>query len=228
MKVIKVNFRRLICLFVLISAFGLVSASAQSIFAERSVKTEPLNVTKPPEIFSIPAANFPETARKKGTDGTVLINVTLAENGQPTNIKLDQGLSDGISEAVLAAAQKIKFKPAEKDGKPVSITIQVEYKFVVAYNESEISIKKPTITEKPAPVYPTTQKPSELPNKIAVRVLFRADGTAKADDLKGIPSQEFNEAISDAAQKIKFQPAVHKKTKKNVSQYMTVFYDYKP
>ena len=166
--------------------------------------------------------------RKKGTDGTVIISVTLSENGQPTNIKLEQGLPDGVSEAVLAAAQKIKFKPAEKDGKPVSTTTKIEYKFVIAYDESDINIKKPIITEKPAPVYPTTQKPSGLPNKIAVRVLFRADGTAKADDLKGIPSQEFNPAISDAAQRIKFQPAVNKKTKKNVSQYMTVFYDYKP
>ena len=65
MKVKRI-FRQAICVCLVVFAFVLAEASAQSVFAERSVKSESLNVTKPPEISSIPAANFPEIAPQKG------------------------------------------------------------------------------------------------------------------------------------------------------------------
>ncbi len=40
------------------------------------------------------------------------------------------GLADGLTEqAIVAAAKKIKFIPAMKDGNPVSMWMQLEYNF---------------------------------------------------------------------------------------------------
>jgi len=39
---------------------------------------------------------------------------------------------------------------------------------------------------------------------------------------------EFDKAAAEAAAKIRFQPAVHKKSKADVSQKMVVEYDFKP
>ena len=228
MKLNTTTFSCLICACLFISAFAIVNASAQSVFSEISVKPAMLEVSKPPQISRIPDLDFPENARKNGVDGIVRINVTLAEDSQPKNITVEQGLPDGVTEAVVASAQKIKFQPAEKDGQPGAVKISIEYKFSLIFSEFDNNVKKPVITEKPMPAYPQSQKSSGFKDKVTVRILLRADGTSKVESVNSVMPKEFDQAASDAAQKIKFQPAVHKKTKKSVSQYMLVTYDFKP
>ncbi len=46
--------------------------------------------------------------------------------------------------------------------------------------------------------------------------------------VNSVMPKEFDKAAIEAAQKIKFEPAVHKKSKKAVSQSMTVEYSFKP
>jgi hypothetical protein len=45
------------------------------------------------------------------------------------NIHVISGLPDGLTEHAVKAAQKIKFKPATRDGKPVAMWMQLEYNF---------------------------------------------------------------------------------------------------
>jgi TonB family protein len=76
-----------------------------------------------------PEPSYTRDARKNKIEGTVILRCIFASNGKVTNIHVVSGLPDGLTERAVKAAQKIKFKPATRDGKPVSMWMQVEYNF---------------------------------------------------------------------------------------------------
>jgi TonB family protein len=53
----------------------------------------------------------------------------FAADGRVRNIKVIKGLPNGLTERAIEAARLIKFIPATKDGKPVSMWMQLEYNF---------------------------------------------------------------------------------------------------
>ncbi len=50
-------------------------------------------------------------------------------HGMPQNVRVLQKLDYGLTEKAIEAASKYRFKPAMKDGMPVSLRIQVEVEF---------------------------------------------------------------------------------------------------
>jgi TonB family protein len=80
-------------------------------------------------LISKPEPSYTEKARQKQITGTVILKVVFAANGQVTNIRTAQGLPYGLTERAIAAARKIKFIPATKDGRYVSMWMQLEYNF---------------------------------------------------------------------------------------------------
>ncbi len=76
----------------------------------------------------------PEPAYTKEADadrivGVVILRCIFTSKGTVTNIQVIQGLPKGLTEVAIEAAKKIKFIPATKDGKPVSMWMQLEYTF---------------------------------------------------------------------------------------------------
>ena len=80
-------------------------------------------------LISKPEPNYTEIARENQITGTVVLKVVFSANGQVTNIRTVQGLPNGLTERAIAAARKIKFIPATKDGRYVSMWMQLEYNF---------------------------------------------------------------------------------------------------
>lgn len=80
-------------------------------------------------ILSKPEPQYTEDARKAQITGTVVLRAILAANGSVLAIRVVKGLGGGLSERAIAAANKIKFVPAIKDGRPVSMFVQLEYNF---------------------------------------------------------------------------------------------------
>ena len=76
-----------------------------------------------------PEPSYTRDARKNKIEGTVILKCVFASNGKVTNIHVISGLPDGLTERAVKAAQKIKFTPATRDGKPVSMWMQLEYNF---------------------------------------------------------------------------------------------------
>ena len=76
-----------------------------------------------------PEPSYTEVARQHNTIGTVVIKCIFRSNGSVTDIRVVSGLPDGLTEKAIAAAKKIRFLPAMKDGKHVSMWMQLEYNF---------------------------------------------------------------------------------------------------
>ena len=76
-----------------------------------------------------PEPSYTESARANQITGTVVLKAVFPSNGMVTNILVVSGLPNGLTERAIDAARKIKFIPAMKDGKYVSIWMQLEYNF---------------------------------------------------------------------------------------------------
>jgi TonB family protein len=76
-----------------------------------------------------PEPAYTEEARQKAITGTVVLKVIFASNGSVVNIRTVFALPHGLTERAIDAARKIKFIPAAKDGKFVSMWMQLEYNF---------------------------------------------------------------------------------------------------
>jgi TonB family protein len=101
-----------------------VSASNpnRTIFSARDVTQRAVIQWKPEPLYT-------EQARHNQVRGTVRLRIVLGGDGRVQHIYPTSRLPDGLTEAAINAARKIKFIPAIKDGRPVSQFVIVEYNF---------------------------------------------------------------------------------------------------
>jgi TonB family protein len=172
--------------------------------------------------------DYPETARKMGVEGTLKATLVLGEDGKVRDIKILQSLPHGVEPAVIKGLQNLYFKPAKLHGQPVAMPMDFDFIVTAVYGEDDKNVTKPKILEKPLPGYPAKYAAEKVKGKVQVMVLFFADGKTKVLGVNSTMPNEFDKAAVEAAAKIRFQPAVHKKSKADVSQKMIVEYDFKP
>lgn len=88
--------------------------------------------TFPVEIVYKPKPLYTDEARKLQLEGEVLLEVMFGANGQLHVNRVIRGLGHGLDEAAIAATNKIKFKPAQRNGSPVDFTGTVTVTFQLA------------------------------------------------------------------------------------------------
>lgn len=88
-------------------------------------------VTTKAQIFSKPEPLYTEEARNKRVSGTIRLRMVLAFDGRVRNILALTGLGGGLTDKAIEAARRIKFRPATKDGRPVSQFVTIEYNFSI-------------------------------------------------------------------------------------------------
>ena len=83
------------------------------------------------QFLKKPTPGYTREARRHQTSGYVFLRAILSADGTVKNIEVLTGLPDGLSEKAIEAARRIKFKPAMKDGKPVSAWVELQYHFQI-------------------------------------------------------------------------------------------------
>jgi periplasmic protein TonB len=86
------------------------------------------NVTTPLLIQSV-EPGYTEAARNAKISGTVLVNLIVEPNGNPSHIRVVRGLGMGLDEKAIQAVQQYKFKPGIKNGKPVRVELNISLNF---------------------------------------------------------------------------------------------------
>ncbi len=90
------------------------------------------SVQKPitlPRIYKIPRPGYTLEALRYKVDGAVRLEVLFGSNGAIKYAIVARGLGFGLDEEAVKAARRIKFKPGEVDGQPVSLWMGVELGF---------------------------------------------------------------------------------------------------
>jgi periplasmic protein TonB len=83
----------------------------------------------PPRALDTPDPEYSEEARKAKYQGTCVLWLIVGPDGKPRDIKVARALGMGLDEKAIEAVRNWKFEPAMKDGKPVSVQINVEVNF---------------------------------------------------------------------------------------------------
>jgi TonB family protein len=97
-------------------------ANGDKVFTGKEVETKAFLVKRVEPKYT-------KDAKKHKTTGTVIMRCIFSSTGKVTDIRVISGLPDGLTEKAVEAARQIKFKPATKNGKPVSMYMQLEYNF---------------------------------------------------------------------------------------------------
>src|SRR5271165_6238910 len=97
------------------------------------VIADPGAATTPVEITFKPNPAYTDEARNLKLEGEVLLEMSFTANGTLHVNRVVKGLGHGLDEAAMAAANKIRFKPALHGGQPVDSTAVVHVVFQLAY-----------------------------------------------------------------------------------------------
>lgn len=87
------------------------------------------DVTRRAVLVSKPEPGFTEQARRNNVTGVVKLRLALRADGTVSDISVLKGLPDGLTERAIEAAKKIRFTPAQREGRNASQWISVEYNF---------------------------------------------------------------------------------------------------
>jgi TonB family protein len=85
------------------------------------------------EITFKPQPVYTEEARSLKLEGEVLLEVMFGANGALHVNRVVRGLGHGLDEAAVGAANKMRFKPALRNGQPMDSTAVVHVLFQIAY-----------------------------------------------------------------------------------------------
>jgi len=86
-------------------------------------------VTVRARVLDKPEPSYTDAARKAGVTGKVILKGVFSSSGEVKNLVVVRALGYGLTSKAAQAARKIRFTPASKDGRPVSMWIQLEYNF---------------------------------------------------------------------------------------------------
>ncbi len=89
--------------------------------------------TTPVEITYKPNPVYTDEARSLKLEGEVLLEVSFSATGTLHVNRVVRGLGHGLDEAAISAANKMRFKPALRNGQPVDSTAVVHVVFQMAY-----------------------------------------------------------------------------------------------
>lgn len=73
--------------------------------------------------------DYPEAARKAGTEGKVLVWVNIDETGKVIKTKIKDTLDPECDNAAVKAIQSVKWEPAKKGDNPVAVWVAIPISF---------------------------------------------------------------------------------------------------
>ena len=132
----------------LLVALTAARASAQETDAGAPVATD--DVVTPPVVDKRVEAKYPDAAKAQGREGSVGLELVVAEDGTVTEAKVTAAAGNGFDEAAVEAARAFVFRPATRGGKPIRSVVSFTYEFHL-----------PPPQQPPPP--PPPPSPNELP-----------------------------------------------------------------
>jgi TonB family protein len=83
----------------------------------------------PPTVLSKTEPVYTDEARDAKIEGTVVLSLEIDMDGLAQNIEVTRSLDGGLDQSAVTAVQQWRFKPGEKNGKPVRVMARIEVNF---------------------------------------------------------------------------------------------------
>lgn len=88
------------------------------------------NGVSAPKLVKTVAAVYTADAMRRGVEGRVGLKCVVDRDGVPQQIAIVKPLDAELDEVAIKALAQWRFEPGMKDGRPVSVRVQVEMSFV--------------------------------------------------------------------------------------------------
>lgn len=82
-----------------------------------------------PKVLYQVDPEYSEEARRAKHNGTVILVVDVDTTGRAVNFRIAKSLGLGLDEKAVEAVSRWKFRPAQRDGKPVTVPATIEVNF---------------------------------------------------------------------------------------------------
>lgn len=90
------------------------------------------NAIEPPRLLSAPDPVYPESARRRGAEGTVIVGLRIETDGSVSETWVEQSSGDGaLDEAACGAVRRWRFSPARQNGAPAAAHSRVPVVFTL-------------------------------------------------------------------------------------------------
>ena len=83
----------------------------------------------PPRLKEVASPDYTADAKKNKIEGAVTLLIVVDKKGDVVDAKVVKGLGHGLDENAVIAVKEWKYKPAEKDGEPVTVKMEVTVDF---------------------------------------------------------------------------------------------------
>lgn len=110
----------------------------------------------PPELTQDATPEYPESKKAAAEKASVTLSLTIAASGAVEAATVTSSAGPEFDEAALAAAKKLAFKPAMRDGK--AIAARIPYRFEFAF-EAPLPPPPPPAATAPPPPPPSAEAP---------------------------------------------------------------------
>lgn len=95
------------------------------------IPTDEYLINEMPKLKGEVKIPYPEEAKKKGIEGSVLFELLIDANGKVRECTFIRGPGYGLNEAAQSAVQNFIFTPAKMGDKTVAVKIRYAYKFIL-------------------------------------------------------------------------------------------------
>lgn len=83
----------------------------------------------PPRLLREIRPDYTEEARQRGVEGEVQLEVVVRTDGTVGDVRVTRRLGFGLDQQAVAALRQWRFAPAERDGTPVEVLVEVAVEF---------------------------------------------------------------------------------------------------
>lgn len=84
---------------------------------------------EPPSLLREVKPDYTEEARRRNTEGDVVMEIVVRSNGSVGEIRVLQGLGYGLDQRAIEAVRQWRFAPAKRQGRPVDVLVEVSVEF---------------------------------------------------------------------------------------------------
>jgi len=139
-RVMSNQMMRLMIAVAIFAMSGVVTSCGESSTSEQTaaieIETLPqgdsgdfYSFDEPPVLTSYEAPTYPEIAREKGLEGSVMVKITVGVDGTVEDALILESTDPIFEESALEAAMLSQFKPAKLDGEPTKSRVAIPYQF---------------------------------------------------------------------------------------------------
>lgn len=75
------------------------------------------------------AVEYPQIAQRAGVEGTVMVEFTVNEQGQTSDLRVVRGVGSGLDEEAMRVIQEAEFTPGMQRGEPVPVRMTLPIRF---------------------------------------------------------------------------------------------------